>query len=254
MFLLFVGLVAVFFGSALIKSRPERAHIGRTARFVGLGLANAKTQEYTMSAIHNEGDQSGDDAIRVLTADGLEVIIDLTVLYRISAEQAPDILQKIGRDYKSVIVRPVTRTRIRDNAVYFDAVSLYSSKREEFQQKISTSIEKDFKERGLILENLLIRNITLPDAVKQTIESKIQAEQEAQKMKFVLDKERQEAERKRIEAQGIADYQRTIGQSLTANQLQYESIKAQKELASSPNSKIIVMGSGKAAPIILGNQ
>jgi regulator of protease activity HflC (stomatin/prohibitin superfamily) len=215
---------------------------------------NTKTQEYTMSASHGEGEKEGDDAIRVLTNDGLEVVIDLTVLYRVLPDQAPTVLSTIGRDYKNTIVRPVTRTRIRDNAVYFDAIALYSTKREEFQQRIFASIDKDFKERGLILENLLIRNINLPDAVKTTIESKIQAEQESQKMKFVLDKERQEADRKRVEAQGIADYQRIVGQSLTANQLQYEAIKAQKELASSPNAKIIIMGNGKSAPIILGNQ
>jgi regulator of protease activity HflC (stomatin/prohibitin superfamily) len=215
---------------------------------------NTKTQEYTMSASHSEGEKVGDDAIRVLTNDGLEVVIDLTVLYRVLPDQAPNVLSTIGRDYKNTIVRPVTRTRIRDNAVFFDAIALYSTKREEFQQRIFASIDKDFKERGLVLENLLIRNINLPDAVKTTIEGKIQAEQESQKMKFVLDKERQEADRKRVEAQGIADYQRIVGQSLTANQLQYESIKAQKELAASPNAKIIIMGSGKSAPIILGNQ
>ncbi len=216
---------------------------------------NISTQEYTMSAVHDEGEQEGDDAIRILTADGLEVTIDLTVLYRVQPERAVEILRGIkGGDFKGVIVRPITRTRIRDNAVFYDAIALYSTKREEFQQKIFGSIQKDFEQRGLLLENILIRNIALPQAVKSTIESKIQAEQESQKMRFVLDKEKQEADRKRVEAQGIADYQRIIGQGLTDRQLQYEAIKAQKELAQSPNSKIIVMPSGKTAPIILGNQ
>jgi len=150
-------------------------------------------------------------------------------------------------------VRPVTRTRIRDNAVYYDAVSLYSTKRDEFQQRIYNSIEKDFKARGLLLENLLVRNITLPQSVKQSIEQKINAEQDAQKMRFVLQKEQQEAERKRIEAQGIADYQRIISESLTDKQLQYESIKAQLEIAKSPNTKIIVMGKGNM-PLIMDTQ
>lgn len=214
---------------------------------------NIKTQEYTMSAVHSEGERVGDDAIRVLSADGLEVEIDITVLFRVVSEQAPNIFSTIGTDYKNTIVRPVTRTRLRDNAVYFDAIALYSTKREEFQQRITTSIEKDFTERGLFLEKILVRNINLPASVKLTIESKINAEQESQKMKFVLDKERQEADRKRVEAQGIADYQRIISLSLNANQLQYESIKAQRELAQSPNSKIIIMGGGKSVPIILGN-
>ncbi|MEY4876843.1 MAG: hypothetical protein RL708_1992, partial [Bacteroidota bacterium] len=189
-------------------------------------MMDIKTQNYTMSAIHDEGNKQGDDAIRVLTADGLEVVIDLTILYRVVPTEAPNLLREVGLDYTDKIVRPITRTRIRDNAVSYDAVALYSTKREEFQVRISKSIEDNFKNRGLILEQLLIRNISLPASVKGTIEEKIQAEQEAQKMQFVLQKEKQEAERKRVEAQGIADYQHIISEGLTDKQLQYEQIKA----------------------------
>ena len=209
-----------------------------------------KTQNYTMSAVHNEGAKEGDDAIRVLSADGLEVVIDLTVLYKVLPSSAPDILRQTGIDYTDKIVRPLTRTKIRDNAVYYDAVSLFSTRRDEFQTRITKSIEDDFRRRGLLLEQILIRNITLPQSVKTSIEQKITAEQEAQKMQFVLQKERQEAERKRVEAQGIADYQRIISERLTDRQLQYESIKAQLEIAKSPNAKVIVMGKG-SAPMIL---
>ena len=212
-----------------------------------------QTQNYTMSADHNEGAQDGDDAIRVLSNDGLEVVIDLTVLYKISPMDAPKIFKQIGVNFSDKIVRPVTRTRIRDNAVYYDAVALYSTKRNEFQQRIFKSIEDDFKKRGLVLEQLLIRNINLPASVKLSIESKINAEQDAQKMTFVLQKEKQEAERKRVEAQGIADYQRIISTGLTDKQLQYEQIKAQKEIATSPNTKIIFMGKG-SAPVILSDK
>ena len=212
-----------------------------------------QTQNYTMSAVHTEGAQEGDDAIRVLSNDGLEVVIDLTVLYRISPSDSPKIFKQIGVNFSDKIVRPVTRTRIRDNAVYYDAVALYSTKRNEFQQRIFKSIEDDFKKRGLILEQLLIRNINLPNSVKLSIESKINAEQDAQKMTFVLQKEKQEAERKRVEAQGIADYQRIISMGLTDKQLQYEQIKAQKELAASPNTKIIFMN-GKNTPVILSDK
>ncbi len=213
-----------------------------------------QTQNYTMSAIHDEGYKEGDDAIRVLSNDGLEVVIDLTVLYRVSPELAPTIFKQIGVNYADKIVRPVTRTRIRDNAVYYDAVALYSTKRNEFQQRIFKTIEADFKVRGLILEQLLIRNINLPSSVKTTIEGKINAEQDAQKMTFILQKEKQEAERKRVEAQGIADYQRIISTGLSDKQLQYEQIKAQKELAASPNTKIIFMNSKGNAPVILSDK
>ncbi|MCP9769759.1 prohibitin family protein [Lacihabitans sp. LS3-19] len=210
-----------------------------------------KTQNYTMSGVNDEGTKSGDDAIKVLSADGLEVTIDLTVLFRIIPIEAPNIYKAIGVNYVDVIVRPLSRTRIRDISANYDAVALYSSKRDEFQLKIFNAIEKDFKGRGIVLEQLLVRNITLPESVKKTIESKINAEQDAQKMQFVLQKETQEAERKRVEAQGIADYQRIITSTLTDRQLQYEQIKAQKELAASPNAKIVIMGNGKGSQVLL---
>ena len=209
-----------------------------------------KTKNYTMSGAHDESQQSSDDAIRVLTADGLEVTIDLSVLYRVVPTDAPKLIRETGIDYEDKIVRPITRTRIRDNAVYYEAIALYSTRRDEFQNRIFKTIEHDFRSRGLFLEQLLVRNITLPQSVKSTIEQKINVEQEAQKMQFVLQKEKQEAERKRVEAQGIADYQRIISEGLTDKQLQYESIKAQLELAKSQNSKIIIMGRGNT-PVIL---
>jgi len=207
-----------------------------------------RTQNYTMSGVHDEGDKAGDDAIRVLSADGLEVVIDLTVLYKVIPNEAPRILKEIGTDFKNTIVRPICRTKIRDNAVYYDAVALYSTKRDEFQARIFNTIEENFKSRGLILEQLLVRNITLPESVKAAIESKINAEQEAQKMTFVLQKEKQEAERKRVEAQGIADYQKILSTGLSDKQLQYEMIKA---IATSPNAKLIIMDSKKGSPIIV---
>ncbi|MEO8148029.1 MAG: prohibitin family protein [Bacteroidia bacterium] len=221
---------------------------------VEVRMVDIKTQNYTMSSIATEGDKTGDDAIRVLSGDGLEVVIDLTILYRVIPSQAPGIYKKIGLDYKNTVVRPITRTKIRDNAVYYDAVNLYSKQRDEFQQRIFKGIEKDFNARGLVLEQLLVRNITLPQSVKEAIESKINAEQEAQKMQFVLQKEKQEAERKRVEAQGIADYQRIINSEITDKLLQYESIKAQKEIALSPNAKVIIMGKGNGSQVLISDK
>ncbi|OWP61432.1 band 7 protein [Hymenobacter amundsenii] len=215
---------------------------------------DTKTQNYTMSAIRNEGQQAGDDAIRVLSADGLEVVIDLTALYHVIPAETPRILSTIGADYESKIVRPIARTRIRDNAVYYDAVALYSTRRDEFQTRIYKSIEDDFRKNGLQLDQLLIRNIQLPVAVKRSIESKISAEQEAQKMQFVLQKERQEADRKRVEAQGIADYQKIINNELSDKLLQYESIKANKEIALSPNTKVIITGGGKSTQLLISDK
>jgi regulator of protease activity HflC (stomatin/prohibitin superfamily) len=210
-----------------------------------------KTENYTMSGVTDEGNKQGDDAIRVLSADGLEVIVDLTVLYKVIPSEAPRILKEVGTDYRNVLVRPICRTKIRDNAVYYDAVALFSSKRDEFQSRIFSTIESNFKERGLLLEQLLVRNLTLPASVKATIESKINAEQDAQKMTFVLQKERQEAERKRVEAQGIADYQKILSTGLSDRLLQYEMIKA---ITVSPNAKLIFMTNGKNLPILVDSK
>ena len=213
-----------------------------------------QTENYTMSAKSGEGQVEGDDAIKVLSSDGLEVTIDLSVLYRVSASKAPFILQNIGADYENKIVRPITRTAIRDNAVSYAAVDLYSTKRQEFQFKINKTINDNFSKNGLEVQQVLIRNVTLPATVRGSIESKIQAEQDAQKMQFVLQKERQEADRKRVEAQGIADYQKILSTGLSDKQLQYETIKAQKEIALSPNTKVIIMGAGKGNPIMLSDK
>ena len=268
-----VGIILIIFG--LLSSTVKQIDAGRVGvqslfgnvqegtLTSGLNFINplvdvaefdTRTQNYTMSGVNNEGKQSGDDAIRVLSSDGLEVVIDLTVLYRVQPDQAPNILRKIGVNYEDVIVRPVTRTRIRDISAYYEAVALYSTKRDEFQGRIFKAIDTDFKARGLVLEQLLVRNINLPESVKKTIESKINAEQEAQKMQFVLQKEKQEAERKRVEAQGISDYQRIITTTLTDKQLQYEMIKAQKEIATSTNTKVIIMGGKGNVPMILNDK
>ncbi|MEY4336233.1 MAG: hypothetical protein RLZZ45_1152 [Bacteroidota bacterium] len=243
----YVGVKSLF---GKVQNETLSSGLNMVNPLIDVTPIDIKTQNYTMSGVHDEGNKTGDDAIKVLTADGLEVTIDLSVLYRVNPAETPKMLREIGINFEDKIVRPIARTRIRDNSVYYDAVALYSTKRDEFQARIFKTIENDFKQRGLILENLLVRNITLPASVKSTIEQKINAEQEAQKMQFVLQKEKQEAERKRVEAQGISDYQRIISMSLSDRQLQYEQIKAMKELAASGNAKIIVLPS-KGTPVIL---
>ncbi|WP_082391300.1 prohibitin family protein [Jiulongibacter sediminis] len=242
-----VGVQSLF---GNVKDNTLKSGLNVVNPLVEVHEFDIKTQNYTMSGITDEGNKGGDDAIRALSKDGLEVTLDLTVLYRIIPERAPAIYRELGKEYRDVIVRPIARTRIRDLAANYEAVSLYSSKREEFQNKIFDAIEKDFESRGLVLEQLLVRNITLPQSVKLAIESKINAEQEAQKMEFVLQKEKQEAERKRVEAQGIADYQRILTSTLTDRLLKYEAIQAQKALAESENSKMVILG-GKEGNLLI---
>jgi regulator of protease activity HflC (stomatin/prohibitin superfamily) len=251
-----VGQVGVQTLFGQVQKRVLQPGLNMVNPLVDVTRFDTRTQNYTMSAQHSEGQQAGDDAIRVLSADGLEVVIDLTVLYHVVPTQAPRILSTIGEDYQDKIVRAISRTRIRDNAVYYDAVSLYSTRREEFQARILAAIEKDFRSNGLQLDQLLIRNIQLPQSVRASIESKISAEQDAQKMQFVLQKEKQEAERKRVEAQGIADYQRIVNTELSDKLLQYETIKANQAIATSPNAKVIIMGGGRGSgpQLLLGDK
>jgi regulator of protease activity HflC (stomatin/prohibitin superfamily) len=242
--ILFVVLVIIAFNSFVVINPGE---VGVQSLFgkvyekslsSGLNFVNPltkvnkfdiKTQNYTMSQIQDEGLKQGDDAIRVLSSDGLEIAIDVTVLYRVLPEQAPELLKTIGTEYRDTIVRPITRTKIRDAAVYYQAVEMFSVKRDEFQNRVFETIEKDFKDRGLFLEQVLVRNINLPDSVKAAIESKINAEQESQKYEFLLAKEKKEADRKRIEAEGQRDSQKIINESLTDKFLYYQYINQLKD-------------------------
>jgi regulator of protease activity HflC (stomatin/prohibitin superfamily) len=266
------GILAALGASTSVTKQIDAGHVGvqklfgkveNSVLYEGLNFINPlvsvtevsiQTQNFTMSSTSDEGQKSGDDGIRILAADGLEVSLDLTVLYRVVPSEAPRILREIGENFEDKVVRPITRTRIRENAVRYNAVDLYSTQRENFQTSIREAIEKDFRQRGLVLEQLLVRNITLPQSVKESIERKITAIQDAQRMEYVLEKGRQEAELKRVEARGVADAQRILSEGLTDKNLQYEMIKAQRELANSPNAKIIIMGGGKSVPFILGDK
>ncbi|MCL5991710.1 MAG: prohibitin family protein [Bacteroidetes bacterium] len=273
--LILIGGALVFIiglGTASIR-QISPGHVGvqvlfgqvqKQVLYEGLSLVNplidvtemsTQTQNYTMSGTYDEGAKSGDDAIRVLSNDGLEVVIDLTILYRVVATSAPQIYRSIGVDYQDKVIRPTARTGIRESASYFDATDLFAEKREAFEQKIRNQIEKAFKERGLVLEQMLVRNISLPASVKESIERKITAVQDAQRMKFVLEKEQQEAERKRVEARGVADAQKIVNEGLSDRVLQFETIKIQKELVTSPNAKIIILGNSKGTtPFIIGGE
>ncbi len=267
-----VGIIIIIVGFATSSLKQiDAGHVGVQVLFgkvqdgvitEGLTLINplfdvkqmtVQTQNYTMSGVFEEGKKKGDDAIKVLSKDGLEVVIDLTILYKIVPSDAPRMYRELGLDYEDKIIRPITRTGIREGASNYDAISLFSEKREAFELDIKNRIEGELKRRGVFLEQMLVRNIMLPSSVKESIERKITANQDAQRMEFVLQKETQEAERKRVEAQGVADAQKIVNTGLSDKLLQFESIKVQKELVNSPNSKIIVLGSGKGVPFIIGN-
>lgn len=210
-----------------------------------------KTQAYTMSGVQDEGRQKDDDAISTLSNDGLTIKLDVTIWYRLNATDAPQVYRTIGTDYAEKIVRPAIRTALRDVSVAYSATDIYSQKREDFVRDVTKNLEEAFFGRGIILERVLLRNVELPEKVRAAIDEKIAAEQKAQQMVYILQKERQEAERKRVEAQGIADYNRIVSQSINDQVLQLKGIEATLELGRSNNSKMVIMN-GKNMPLIFG--
>lgn len=243
--------VQVLFGS--VQNGVLHSGLNFINPLVSIEKMDIKTQAYTMSSSQDEGQIKGDDAIVSLSSDGLTIKLDVTVWYRLSEADAPQVFRTIGIDYVDKIVRPAIRTSIRDISVLYSATDIYSSKREDFVKNVTKSLEEEFNGRGVILERVLLRNVELPEKVRTAIDEKIAAEQKAQQMVYVLQKERQEAERKKVEAQGIADYNRIVSQSITEQTLQLKGIEATLELSKSSNSKMVIMN-GKNMPLIFGPQ
>ena len=265
----FIAIVIVIVFSAVVQIGPGQVGVqvlfGSVKNGVlhsGLSFINplmtvekmdVKTQAYTMSSSQDEGQVKGDDAIVALSEDGLTIKLDVTVWYRLNDMEAPQVYRTIGSDYVDKIVRPAVRTALRDVTVMFSATDIYSTKREEFVKNVTKNLEDDFSGRGVILERVLLRNLELPEKVRSAIDEKIAAEQKAQQMVYVLQKERQEAERKKVEAQGIADFNKIVSASITEQTLQMKGIEATLELAKSSNSKMVIMNS-KNMPLIFGPQ
>ncbi len=188
-----------------------------------------RTEQYTMSIAPDEGQVAGDDSISSLTKEGLEVSIDFTALYRLDEAKASDIYREVGLDYVSKLIRPEIRGVIRDVVSQYEAKELYSEKRQEASVRMATLLREKLEGRGIVIEEAVIRNVQLPASLAQAIQEKLASEQEAQRYDFVLDKEKKEAERKRIEAEGQRDAQRIINESLNADYLNYLYIKELKD-------------------------
>lgn len=189
----------------------------------------------------------------VPTKEGLTVELDTALLYRIDSASVPQLLQSVGERFADVIIKPEVRSIVRGLTSKSEAKALYTSGRDELQRELKAELADALKTRGIIVEDFLLKAIKLPDQLVRAIELKAQAEQEAQRMEFVLQKEQQEAERKKIEAQGIADFQKIVSDGISPNLLKWKGIEATEKLAKSPNSKIVIMGNSKdSLPVILG--
>lgn len=190
---------------------------------------SVRTQEYTMSIMSNEGQKSGDDSIMALTKEGLNVSLDITTLYRLDEDKASELYRLVGLDYEEKIVRPEIRSTIREIVSQYTAKEIYSEKRDDANQQIKDRLEASLNKRNLILEDVLLRNVALPDNLAKSIQEKLQAEQEAQKYDFILDKEKKEKQRKVIEAEGQRDSQKIVNESLTPNYLYFLYINQLKD-------------------------
>lgn len=189
----------------------------------------------------------------VPSSEGLMMNLEASLIYHLNSEKAAEVYQKIGRDYMTRVVEPTTRSAIRESTASHTANALYTGEREMVAKQIFEQLSRDLGQRGIVVENVLLRDIQLPPTLRSAIETKQQAEQESLAMSFRLQRERQEAERKRIEAQGISDFQQIVAKGISSQLLEWKGIEATETLAKSPNSKIIVIGSGKSGlPLILG--
>ena len=193
------------------------------------------------------------EAASVPSNEGLIMTLDTTLLFSLDPNKAAEAFQTIGLRYVEVVVEPNLRSAVRTVTTKHTANALYTGAREIVALQIRDELFKILKPRGIIVEDILLRDIQLPALLKAAIESKQQAEQESLRMTFILLKEKQEAERKRIEAQGIADFQRIVSQSLSQQLLEWKGIETTEKLASSNNAKVVVIGAGKSGlPLILG--
>ena len=188
----------------------------------------------------------------VPSKEGLTVKISITALYHLDPEKAAEVYKTVGPNYQEVILVPQFRSVCRGVTASYEAKALYTSQREILAKTIWEDLEKLVADRGIIVESTPLRNIELPAKVTDAIEDKLKAEQESQRMEFILTKEKQEAERKRIEAKGISDFQNIVAKGISEPLLRWKGIEATEKLASSPNTKVIIVGAGKdGLPIIL---
>jgi prohibitin 1 len=195
------------------------------------------------------------EVAEVPSKEGLILNLETSLLYQLDPAKAPDIYKTVGPDYVGTIVEPQFRSAIREITASYEAKALYSAERERIAGEIFALFRRLASERGIVVHQVLLRKIGLPPVVANAIQEKLRREQEAEQMKFVLQKEQQEAERKRIEAQGIADFQRIVAQGISAQLLEWKGIEATEKLASSSNTKIVVIGNTKTGlPIILGEK
>jgi regulator of protease activity HflC (stomatin/prohibitin superfamily) len=231
-----VGVLTLF-GRVTGDVLPEGTHFVNP--FKGNNTMSIRTQELKETA-------------SVPSDEGLVMTLDTSLLFRLSPEKAAEVYQKIGPNFVEVVVEPTLRSSIRSVTASHSANALYTGGREQVAEQIYKELSSQLSSKGIEVQNILLRDIQLPQMLKSSIEAKQQAEQDALRMAFVLQKEKQEADRKRIEAQGIRDFQQTVSQGISQQLLEWKGIEATERLATSTNSKVVLIGNTKnGLPLIL---
>lgn len=255
--------VPVLFGSVREYTYPEGIHFVNP--FVNIHLMSVRTENYWMSHDEDEGGKTKDDSVLVTAANGLQIPVDLSVPYRLLPEAAPWVYQNLGDDYIEKLLRVSLSTAARRAASSYKAEELYSTKRDEFAKKIETILIEElnnilrvgYKDRSapeqvLVLSQVLVGHVGIPNTVKNAIEAKLKADQEQQAMDFQIMRERKEAERKKVEAEGIQKFQEIVSKGIDDRLLRWKGIDATLKLAESHNTKIIVIGAGQdGLPVLM---
>jgi prohibitin 1 len=254
-FCILVGAVIITFKAAVVI---PAGHVGivdflgkvseKTLR-PGINLVNPFARVEKMSV----KTQEFKEVANVPSKEGLTINLEVSVLFHLDPEKAADVYKTVGPIYNEIILVPQFRSVIRSVTSKYEAKALYTSLREQLATGIKKELEKTVNPRGIIIENTPLRNISLPSKVTGAIEEKLKAEQESQRMQFILEKEKLEADRKRIEAQGVADFQKIVSQGINEQLLRWKGIEATEKLAGSPNSKVIVVGGKDGLPLILNS-
>jgi prohibitin 1 len=252
-----VVFIAVIFFFASV-TRVESGHVGVLTLFgrvtgevlpEGMHLINPFKTNNEMSIRTQETKESAS----VPSSEGLVMNLDTSLIYHLDPSKAADVYQKIGPSYETVLIEPNLRAAIREATASHTANALYTGEREMVARQIYDHLAGILGSRGFFIESILLRDIQLPATLKSSIEAKQQAEQDALAMNFKLQKETQEAQRKRIEAQGIRDFQQIVAQGISPQLLEWKGIEATENLSKSPNSKVVVIGNSKnGLPLILG--
>ncbi|MDH3267319.1 MAG: prohibitin family protein [Ignavibacteria bacterium] len=194
------------------------------------------------------------ELMSVPSKEGLSVDLEISLLFKLDSEKANEIYKTVGPNYAEIILTPQFRSVVRGVTARYEAKALYTASREKLAGEILDELEKLVGPRGIIVEQAPLRQIQLPERLTKSIEEKLQAEQESQRMEFILTREKQEADRKRIEAKGIADFQEIVSKGISEQLLKWKGIEATEKLANSTNTKVVIIGSGKdGLPIILGS-